>query len=249
MRVDRTKVIVSGVGLCPSVPSKPIEIRGLSDMLSLQDFHHRYRTTTSNLNIRGRDFGFFVPESLEQFLDPEDMFHNFPLWSKIWEAAIILADHLAGMPVDSNKRFLEIGSGLGVAGIVASCFGHRLTMTEYNPDALNFMRANAIHNLAWSRSNPEICTLDWHRPRLDGRFDYIIGSEVIYREMDHQPLLNLFRAYLKPGGAIILAERVRKTSLAFFKQMGEFFKITAQKKTLRSTGKEIRVILCRMTHP
>lgn len=218
-------------------------------MFSLEAFHSEYRTTTSNITVRGRNFGFFVPETLDQFLDPEDVFHNFPLWSKIWEAAIVLADYLAGVHVDSEKRFLEIGSGLGVAGIVASFFGHHVTMTEYNTDALNFARANALNNMPLPHSNLDISALDWHRPQLDGLFDYIIGSEVIYKEMDYQPILKLFKTYLEPDGEIILVERARKTSLTFFKQMGEIFKIKAQKKILRSEGNEIRVILCRMSYP
>jgi hypothetical protein len=34
--------------------------------------------------------------------------------------------------------------------------------------------------------------------------------------------------------------------MEFFRQMGEFFEIKAQKKVLRSKEEETRVILCRM---
>lgn len=215
-------------------------------MFSLDAFHKEYETDTSALTIRGRNFKFFVPKTLDRYLDSEDMFNNFPLWSKIWEASIILADCLAGIEVEPNKRFLEIGSGLGIAGIVASSFGHHVTMTEYNTDALHFARANAENNLPLNNSDLEVVKLDWNRPQLEGSFDYIIGSEVIYKEKDFNPILRLFKTFLKPEGEIILAERVRKTSLEFFKKMGGFFDIKAQKKILRSEEGEIRVILCKM---
>lgn len=217
-------------------------------MFSLHDFHKEYETDTSVLKIGGRNFTFFIPKTLDRFLDPEDMFHDFPLWSKIWEASIILADYLAGIEADPKKRFLEIGSGLGIAGIIASSFGHHITLTEYNTDALNFARANAKNNLASPNSNLEITSLDWNRPQLEGSFDYIIGSEIIYKETDFKPILRLFKTFLKPDGEIILSERVRNTTLEFFRQMGDFFDIKAQKKILRSDEGEIRVMLCRMKH-
>jgi 2-polyprenyl-3-methyl-5-hydroxy-6-metoxy-1,4-benzoquinol methylase len=148
--------------------------------------------------------------------------------------------------VQREKRFLEIGGGMGIVGIIASAFGHRVTMTEYNPDALNYARANAETNPPYTDSNLEITQLDWNRPRLEGLFDYIVGSEVIYKEKDFESILKLFKRYLKPEGEIILAEGVRKTSMEFFRQMGEFFEIKAQKKVLRSKERETRVILCRM---
>lgn len=215
-------------------------------MFSLESFRQEYETDTSDLAIKDRHFRFFVPKSLDKFLDPGDLFHDFPLWSKIWEASIILSDYLAGIPVDSEKRFLEIGCGTGVVGVVASSFGHRVTMTEYNPDALNFARANARANLTARDPGLEIIELDWSKPRLEGLFDYIIGSEVIYKEKDYQPILKLLKTYLRPSGEIILAEGVRKTSMEFFRQMSELFDITAQKKILRSREEEVRVILARM---
>ena len=217
-------------------------------MFSLGSFHQRYKTDISDLAIRNRHFRFFVPKSIDEFLDQEDLFNDFPLWSKIWEASIILSDYLAGIPVNPEKRFLEIGCGMGVVGVVASAFGHRVTMTEYNPDALNFSRANARVNLSANNVRPEIIELDWSKPRLEGSFDYIIGSEVIYKENDYQPILKLFKTYLRPSGKIILAEGLRKTSMEFFRQMSELFDITAQRKILRLKGEEVRVILAEMKY-
>ncbi|MCD6298059.1 MAG: methyltransferase domain-containing protein [Deltaproteobacteria bacterium] len=215
-------------------------------MFSLESFHKEYEADTTDLSIRERRFSLFVPRSIDRFVDTEDVFHDFPLWSKIWEASIVLSEYLAGIPVEPEKRFLEIGGGMGLVGIIASAFGHRVTMTEYNPDALNYARANAETNAPSAGSNLEIIELDWNKPRLEGLFDYIVGSEVVYKEKDFKPILRLFKRYLKPEGEIILAEGVRKTSMEFFRQMGELFEIKAQKKVLRSEEEETRVILCRM---
>jgi predicted nicotinamide N-methyase len=216
-------------------------------MFSLESFHRQYETDTADLVIRDRRFRFFVPKSLDRFVDQGDVFHDFPLWVKIWEASIVLADHLAGMPVNPERRFLEIGCGVGVVGIVAAAFGHRITMTEYNSDALDFARANVHTNLsADNAAGIEIARLDWNRPRLEGRFDAIVGSEVIYQETDFQAILKLFETCLRPSGGIVLAEGVRKTSLEFFRQVSGRFDISAQKKTLRSKGEAFPVILAKM---
>ncbi len=215
-------------------------------MFSLESFRKGYETDTTNVVIRKRDFTFFVPKTLDRFIDPQDVFHDFPLWSKIWEASIVLADYLGGIPPETGKRFLEIGCGLGLVGIIASSFGHHVTMTEHNPHALNFSRANAKMNASLVGPNLVIRELDWNRPQLQGTFDFIVGSEVIYKEGDYQPIQGLIETFLVPNGEVILAEGVRKTSVNFFRQMGEFFNIKAQKKVLRSKEEEKKVLLCRM---
>ncbi len=215
-------------------------------MFSMSSFHRKYETDISPLVIGERRFQFFVPKSLDPFLDPDDVFSEFPLWSKIWEASIVLANHVAAMPVDPQKHLLEIGCGIGLVGIVAAGCGHRVTMTEYNRDALNFARANACVNHALDSAELGITELDWTKPGLEGRFDMILGSEVIYKEEYFEPLLGLFRRYLKPGGEIILAEGLRKTSLEFFKRMSDICDITARKRILRSDGEEKRIILASM---
>ena len=212
-------------------------------MLTLESFQKQYDTTISELVIKGRTFRFFMARTFDDFVDQQDIFQDFPLWIKIWEASFVLAEYLAGLDSKTGERFLEIGCGLGVVGIVASAFGHHVTMTEYNQDALNFARANALLNEA---SNLEIRALDWYNPEIEGPFDYIVGSEILYREGDFQPILKLLRTFLKEGGEVILAEGIRKTSMAFMHQMGDYFHVTAQKKVLRSKDKEITIMLCKM---
>ena len=216
-------------------------------MHSLESFQEAYETDQAEVVIRGRRFTLFVPKSIDAFMDPTDVFRDFPLWAKVWEASMVLADHIAAMPPDPDKRFVEIGCGLGLVGIVAAAFGHRVLMTEYNRDALHFVRANALVNLASPDSLLEIRPLDWSRPEdLSERFDYIVGSEVIYKQEHYDPLLSLIRTLLKPTGEVILAEGVRKTSIEFFKKMQADFHVQGYKKVFRSDDKEVKLILCRM---
>jgi 2-polyprenyl-3-methyl-5-hydroxy-6-metoxy-1,4-benzoquinol methylase len=200
-------------------------------------------TEEKTVGIKGRNFTLLTPKFIEEYIDSENPLQDFPLWSKVWEASWVLADFLAGLPSDPGKQILEIGCGLGLVGVVAASFGHKVVMTEHNPEALEFARANAELN---GCPEVEIIDLDWNTPSLYGRFDYIVGSEIVYHQKDFDPLKNLFERLMKPDGEVILCEGVRRTSLDFFKEMQRHFDLQAQQKSIRSLEKTILVILCRM---
>jgi hypothetical protein len=60
--------------------------------LTLESFQKQYDTTTSELVINGRTFRFFTAKKLNDFVDQQDIFQDFPLWIKIWEASFVLAE-------------------------------------------------------------------------------------------------------------------------------------------------------------
>jgi len=47
------------------------------------------------------------------------------------------------------------------------------------------------------------------RLQLHGSHDYIIGSEINYKEFAFQSISDLFKCYLKDAGEISLDERIR----------------------------------------
>ncbi len=217
--------------------------RKIDMQLTLEQFHQEYETETQSLKIGDRQLSILKPKSIDRFIDADNTLHNFPLWAKIWESSLILCNHLAEMPVTSGQRMLEIGAGLGTAGLVAAAIGHDITISEYNPDALHFIRANAQTN---GFDELPIHPLDWTQPTMDRRFDLIIGSDVTYNA-DSIPLLSaLFDALLAPGGTIVLAEQVRSTGTTFMDAMSPRYDIEARKHQLRSTGKSLTVILFKM---
>ena len=212
-------------------------------MFELKLFEKRYNPERSKIKIDQKEFIFYVPSTIEPFLDPDEPTRNFPLWAKIWEPSLVLAQHLSTIPAEPNATCLELGAGLGVAGIIAAHFGHRVTLTEYDEHAIQFARANALLN---GCEDIEIKKLDWHEPDLDGRFDLIMGSEIIYREEDFEAIGKIFAKFLAPGGLIILAEGLRRSSMEFFQMMSDKYQIKARKKALRSETEEIHLLLCEM---
>ena len=214
------------------------------NMFSIESFYQDYETETNEVVVKDRKFQILLPRSLTGFINTHDVFHEFPLWAKIWRASWVLADYLAAMPVAAKRNFLELGAGLGLVSIVAASFGHRITMSEYNYDALQFARANAYIN---DCPKLPVVELDWNRPQLPGRYDYIVASEVTYKKEDCRPLVNLLKACLKPKGEVILAGEMRKSSMDFYKELANLFNIKVQKKVLRSDDEEIGIYFFRMT--
>ena len=213
-------------------------------MFSMESFYKAYQTDTTDLVINGRKFQILLPQDIAGFIDSQDVFHEFPLWAKIWQASWVLAGYLAEMPVQADKNILEIGSGVGLVSIAAAAFGHNITMSESNRDALRFARANAFIN---GCPQLPILELDWNRPHLPYLFDYIVASEVTYKKEDLRPLVRLFKSFLKPDGEVILAGEMRRVSKDFYQFMETEFDIRVLKKILRSATEQIAVFLFRMT--
>ena len=212
-------------------------------MFSIEQFYQAYESEATEVVINGKKFSILLPRYLDRFIDPTDVFQDFPLWAKIWKASWVLSGHLADLPPNVNKRLLEIGAGVGLVSIVAATFGHQITMTEYNSDALNFARANACLN---NCPNLPIKKLDWNNPRLKDQFDFIVAAEVTYKEAYFPPLIRLFKSNLKPGGEIILASEIRKCGKDLFHFFKSDFDITVVKKTLRSETVAIPIVLFKM---
>jgi predicted nicotinamide N-methyase len=213
-------------------------------MHNIDSFFREYEVDFKEMTIAGEKFRFATPRTIDRFLDLNNIEHDFPLWAKIWKASWILAEYVAKHPPDPAKHILEIGAGIGVVGVVASFFGHRITLTEYNAHALNFARANAEINQC---SGVKVKKLDWHQPALHETFDWIIGSEVLYHDRDFEPLMALLRRYLKPGGIITLSLGIRQDGLGMIDKMQRFYDMKIKKYTIRSEEGATRFLLCSMT--
>ena len=165
-------------------------------MFNTQEFVEKYGAQDHELKLGGKVVRYYLPRSIEQFIDTTDPMKGFPLWAKVWPASIVLADYMAALPVEDGKKTLEIGAGVGIAGIAAAVFGHDVVISECDPNALEFAGANVhLNGLA---DLPVIC-IDWGDPVAAGPFDRIIGSEVVFRNDDLQPLQNFFPEAFKAG--------------------------------------------------
>ncbi|MFZ1983114.1 MAG: methyltransferase [Desulfatitalea sp.] len=217
----------------------------MTAIAALPDIYNKYQTETIPVVIHGRRLQFIKPREIDSFIDPDDPLKGFPLWAKIWEASAVLAEYMAHLPpVAPPLQILELGAGLGVAGITAAAFGHRVTITEYDPHALEFLRANALLNHC---PDAAIHRLDWAQPDMEGQFDLIIGSEIVYSNPIIDLLTAVFQKYLHPQGRIVLAEGVRATGVRFCERMAAGYDIRVRKTSLRCENEKRTILLFEMS--
>jgi predicted nicotinamide N-methyase len=177
--------------------------------------------------------------NLEQ--EGEEYIKRFPFWVKIWEASIVLADHLIPVLCEKRMDVLEIGAGMGVTGLFLGAFGHKVTITDHEDEAIELLRLNVEHNRL---ENVCVEKLDWNNPDLTGKFDIICGSELIYSEASIQPIIHLFRKYLRPEGTVYMAHDVqRKCLVQFIGMVPGLFEIGNVGKTFRGEKELHRIIV------
>ncbi len=141
---------------------------------------------------------------------------RLPYWADLWASAPVLAGHLRRRPGIAGRDLLELGCGLGLAGIAAAQAGASVTMTDYEDDALEFARYNAALNLTPEEfARVTFRKLDWRRPDLPQTFDVIAGADIAYDRTSFEPLLSLVRMMLRPGGVFLLTDPRREIGRDF----------------------------------
>jgi predicted nicotinamide N-methyase len=163
------------------------------------------------------------PEKLLDAITAEEFLRDerLPYWAELWTSAIILAQHILGDPEVRGKSVLELGCGLGLAGIAAARAGAEVTMTDYDEDALLFARWNAAVNLdASAAERAQILLLDWREPAA-ALYDIILGADIVYERRHFAPLWRFFSTALKPGGRVVLGEPARQVGDDFLAEAPE----------------------------
>lgn len=165
---------------------------------------------------------------------------ELPFWGKIWEASIMLAAFLVAQPVVPGRKILEIGAGLGVSGLFAAACGHEVTLSDHKEEILRFVRANALLN---GLDNVCIKNVDWSKPAPRQRYDWIVGSEVVYHRPTYDLLVKFLRQALKPHGTIFLAKSTSLPADGFFSKLTQHFNISRLDKVMRSEDQEFAISL------
>ena len=210
----------------------------------------QYTVEIAPLKIAGKTMRILQLTHFEQYI--EDFVESglseaveLPYWAKIWDATLLLAYFLGKQPVIRGQRVLEIGAGLGVAGIYAALCGHDVTLSDDNQEALLFARANALLN-----DCPRVVVrkLDWRHPALSDQFDVIIGAEVVYDRQSYPDLVQFFCSVLIPQGIIFLAKNAQLPTPTFFSELTRHFKFKQTVQTVSTDGDQKQIVLYAIRH-
>lgn len=175
----------------------------------------RYQT----IELGDTDIHLCTLRDRQQFSDPNDVAHDlgissatWPLFGVVWPSSLVLAHHMCGYPVE-GKRILEIGCGMALSSLLLNKQQADITATDYHPEAGHFLQRNTELN---NDEDIDFERVDWADDTDSlGRFDLIIGSDLLYEDQ-HIDLLSAFmESHAQPSCEVILVDpgRGRKNKL------------------------------------
>ncbi len=223
----------------PGETSLPLDLREIESRFGLAVRSHRI----GEMNLRMAQVD-RVDEMVHQvYPDAVSTHGDAPVWMITWPAALGLAEYLVFNEEAAGKRVLELGCGTAAPGVAMERAGARVVCTDYDPLAL----AMAAHNAAMNGCRSlETHLLDWYRPDLEGEFDLVVGSEIVYFEKSFSPLLSVLSKYTPPQGRVILSDQGRpqmKPFLEMCRRAGFEHEQRLQVVHLPEASRQIRITI------
>lgn len=121
----------------------------------------------------------------------------------VWPAAVELAHRMTTIDLE-GRRFLEVGCALGLASLVLHVRGADIHATDHHPQVSDWLAYNVTLNgggsLPFTRA-------DWTDEGIDlGRFDRIIGSDVLYEPRMVPALAGFIARHARADAQVIIAD-------------------------------------------
>lgn len=161
----------------------------------------------------------------QEFSDPDNIAKdlgissaNWSLFGIVWASGEILARLMFDYDIE-GKRILEVGCGIGLASLVLNQRSADITATDYHPDVESFL----IENTKLNHSNiiPFIRTSWTDEITNLGKFDIIIGSDLLYERSHADELSNFINQHANSHCTVIIVDPSRPYRTRFSKNMIE----------------------------
>ena len=184
-----------------------------------------YRVKIETLAVGGLDMQIRSLLDRQQYSDPLGEAARagissaaWPLFGMVWPSAQVLADAMLRFEL-GTKRVLEVGCGLALASLVVQRRRGDITASDRHPLTEAFLLDNLRRNgLAPLR----YATGDWADADADaalGRFDLIIGSDVLYERGQPESLSRFIERHSSPAMEVLIADPDRGNRSAFNRRM------------------------------
>ena len=203
----------------------------------------RYPLSDTRCEIGGRDWTIRAVENQDALLEGNVDYDRFPFGLLLWESAVGLARHLAERPEQMRgKRVLELGAGVGMAGMVAQWLGARVWQTDHQPDALALAQVNAANNGVGTMRQ---FLADWRLWNHSTQYQVLLGADILYERAMRPHLAAVFAAALEPGGTLLLADPGREPAaeaITELRSAGWRFEVATQSVLLTGAGRDTRPV-------
>lgn len=150
----------------------------------------------------------------------------WPLFGVLWPSGLQLAAHMATRAVTLGQRILEIGCGLALPSLVCHRRGADVTASDRHPLAPGFLlenlRLNRLPPLPYRNGDwnaDPACLVHDRHPAVRGRFDLIMGSDVLYERDDEGRLSGFIARHAMPAAEVVIVDPDRANRSAFTQRM------------------------------
>lgn len=184
-----------------------------------------YLTQVQTVAVGGVDMQIRSLLDRQQFHDPEGAAERagissaaWPLFGMVWPSALVLAAQMEHIAL-GTRRVLELGCGLALASLVVQRRQGRVTASDHHPLAESFLlenlRLNALPALRyrcgdWAVTDPSL-----------GRFDLIVGSDVLYERGQPRLLSDFIERHSHDEAEVMIVDPDRGNRSAFNRHMAQ----------------------------
>ncbi len=169
---------------------------------------------TVTVRAAGRDFEITAVGDQDRLLAAASALEVFPFGLLVWESGVVMADVVG--EASPLGDVLELGAGAGLGGLVAAALGANVLQTDHSAEALALCRRNAEAN---GIAAIKQAFGDWTDWRDAGRYDCVIGADILYEPALYGDIVRVLERAVAPGGRVILTDPARSHAAQFIEDL------------------------------